>query len=49
MLVLRRYMGLNSVVGIATRYELGGPGIEFHLEQNLRARPDRSPRPLYNA
>jgi len=27
-MVLRRFVGRNSVVGIVTRYGLGGPGIE---------------------
>ena len=44
-------MGRDSVVGIATRYGLEGPGVESRLGQILCTRPDRPwgpPSLLYN-
>ena len=35
-------IGRGSSVGIATRYGLGGPGIEFRRGEIFRTRPDRS-------
>jgi hypothetical protein len=43
--------GRESVVGIATRYRLDGPGIEFRWGEIFRTRPDRPwgpPSLLYN-
>jgi hypothetical protein len=50
-LVLFDGVGRDSSVGIATRYGLDVPGIEFRWGEIFRTRPDRSwdPRyPLYN-
>jgi hypothetical protein len=44
-------MGRDSVVGIATRYELDGLGIESRWGEIFSTCPDRSwglPSPLYN-
>jgi hypothetical protein len=44
-------MGRVSLVGIATRYGLDGPGIEFRWGLDFRTSPDRPwgpPRLLYN-
>jgi hypothetical protein len=44
-------VGLDSSVGIATRYGLDGPGIESRWGQIFRTRPDRPlgpPSLLYN-
>ena len=43
--------GRDSSVGIATRYRLYGPGIEFRWGEFFRTRPDRPwdpPNLLYN-
>ena len=41
----------DSIVGVATRYGLGGPGIESWWGHDFRTRPDRPcgpPTLLYN-
>ena len=35
------YVGRDSVVGIAIRYGLDGPGIESRLRRDFRTRPER--------
>ena len=45
------YVGRDGVVGIATRYELDGPGIESRWRRIFRTPPDRPwgpPSLLYN-
>jgi hypothetical protein len=37
----RLYVGRNSVVGVATRYGLDGPGIDFRWGETFRSRPYR--------
>jgi hypothetical protein len=44
-------VGRDSSVGIASRFGLDGPGIEFRWRRGFPHRPDRSwdpPSPLYN-
>jgi len=44
-------LGRDGSVGIATRYGLDGPGIEFRWGENFRTHPDRPcgpPSLLYN-
>jgi hypothetical protein len=40
-LYLRTDPGRDSAVGIATRYGLDGPGIEFRCRRDVPHRPDR--------
>jgi hypothetical protein len=50
-ITIKLVKGRDSSVGIATRYGLDGPGIEFRWWQNFRTRPDRPwgpPSLLYN-
>ena len=48
---IHTHKGRDSSVGIPTRYELDGPGIEFRWGEMFRTRPDRPwgpPSLLYN-
>jgi hypothetical protein len=46
--VFRESVGRDNVVGIATRYELDGPGIESRWGRDFQHRPWGLPSLLYN-
>jgi hypothetical protein len=51
MLYLIKQSVCCNAVGLATRYGLQGPGIEFRWKRDFRTRPERSwgpSSPLYN-